>query len=261
MMYKGRKNQNNKNIIDKSNVGSNNTHVKNNIKKENIKLKVVFEDNHLLVVDKIPNILSQSDNTNDIDMISICKDYIKEKYDKPGNVYLGLVHRLDRPVGGVMVFAKTSKAASRLSDQIRTRTMKKTYRAVVVGDIDISGEYVDYLLKNTQTNMVSVVDSKSNGSKIAKLTFKKLGTKKIEKDKSKYSLVEINLLTGRPHQIRVQFSSRGNPLYGDQRYSKYAIVGQQIALWSTKLEFIHPTTKEKMEFISDMPNKYPWNIF
>ena len=100
-----------------------------------IKLNVSYEDNHLLVVEKVRNILSQADNTEDLDMINICKDYIKEKYNKPGNVYLGLVHRLDRPVGGVMVFAKTSKSASRLSDQIRRGLMNKTYRAVIVGNV------------------------------------------------------------------------------------------------------------------------------
>ena len=131
-------------------------------------LKVIYEDNHLLVVEKIPNILSQADNTRDVDMLSLCKSYVKEKYNKPGNVFMGLVHRLDRPVGGVMVFAKTSKAASRLSDQVRTRTMKKTYQAIVVGKCEKSGDYVDYLYKNTEKNMVSVVDKKKKEAKIAR---------------------------------------------------------------------------------------------
>lgn len=137
-------------------------------------LKVIYEDNHLLVVEKPVNVLSQADNTQDIDMVSMCKAYVKEKYKKPGNVYIGLVHRLDRPVGGVMVFAKTSKAASRLSDQVRTRTMKKTYRTVVVGKCQKAGDCVDYLYKNTKTNMVKIVDKSNKDGKMASLSYKKL---------------------------------------------------------------------------------------
>ncbi len=226
-----------------------------------MKLKVIYEDNHLLVVEKIPNILSQSDNTKDVDMLTLCKKYIKEKYNKPGNVFMGLVHRLDRPVGGVMVFARTSKAASRLSEQVRARTMKKTYQAVVLGRCEKSGDYVDYLLKDKKKNLVSVVDKNKNGAKKAKLSYKRVSSAISRIDSMEYSLVEINLETGRPHQIRVQFSSRNHPLYGDQRYSSKARVGQQIALWATKLEILHPTKKEKMVFISNPPSEYPWDIF
>ena len=202
-------------------------------------IKVIFEDNHLLVVEKPVNILSQGDDTNDKDMVNLLKQYVKEKYNKPGNVYLGLVHRLDRPTEGIMVFAKTSKAASRLSDQVRTKTFKKTYRAVIHGDMNKKEDTLkDYLYKNKKTNMVSVVN------------------------KDRFSLVEIDLKTGRPHQIRVQFASRRHPLFGDQRYGQNINkVGQQIALWSYKLEIIHPTTKEKMEFTCEPPKEYPWNLF
>nr|WP_314278575.1 RluA family pseudouridine synthase [uncultured Peptostreptococcus sp.] len=224
-------------------------------------LRVIYEDNHLLVVEKPINILSQADNTEDMDMVSMCKTYIKEKYNKPGNVYIGLVHRLDRPVGGVMVFAKTSKAASRLSDQVRTRTMKKTYRAVVVGRCQQAGDYVDYLYKNTKTNTVRVVDKSNKEGKMASLSYRLLGSRYAKKDRLDYSLLEIDLHTGRPHQIRVQFASRKNPLYGDQRYSDLSKVGQQIALWSARIEIVHPTTKESMFFEAKMPNEYPWNIF
>ena len=224
-------------------------------------LKVIYEDNHLLVVEKIPNVLSQADNTKDVDMLTLCKEYVKEKYNKPGNVFMGLVHRLDRPVGGVMVFARTSKAASRLSDQVRTRTMKKTYQAVVVGRCENSGDYVDYLLKDTKKNMVSVVDKNTKGAKEARLSYRTLATEVSKKERFPYSLVEIDLHTGRPHQIRVQFSSRNHPLYGEQRYSAASEKGQQIALWATKLELIHPTKKEKMTFVSSPPDEYPWNIF
>lgn len=226
-----------------------------------MKLKVIYEDNHLLVVEKIPNVLSQADNTKDVDMLTLCKEYVKEKYNKPGNVFMGLVHRLDRPVGGVMVFARTSKAASRLSDQVRTRTMKKSYQAVVLGKCEKSGDYVDYLLKDKKKNMVSVVDKNTNDVKEARLSYRRISSALSRDNRSEYSLVEIDLQTGRPHQIRVQFASRKHPLYGDQRYSSVAKVGQQIALWATKLEIVHPTKKEKMTFVSNPPNEYPWNIF
>ena len=220
-------------------------------------VKVIYEDNHLLVVEKPVNILSQGDDTNDKDMVNLLKDYVKVKYNKPGNVFIGLVHRLDRPVGGVMVFAKTSKAASRLSEQVRSKTLKKTYRAVINGNMKKEEDTLkDYLYKNKKTNMVSVVNKKHKEAKDAELSYKTLGKK------DKFSLVEIDLKTGRPHQIRVQFSSRNHPLFGDQRYGQDVNKkGDQISLWSYKLEIVHPTTKEKMEFICEPPNKYPWNLF
>lgn len=220
-------------------------------------VKVIYEDNHLLVVEKPVNILSQGDDTNDKDMVNLLKQYIKEKYNKPGNVFIGLVHRLDRPVGGVMVFAKTSKAASRLSEQIRNKTFKKTYRAVIHGTMDKEESILkDYLYKNKKTNMVSVVNKNHKEAKNAELSYKTLDTK------NRLSLVEIDLKTGRPHQIRVQFSSRKHPLFGDQRYGQGVNkVGQQISLWSYKIEIQHPTTKEKMEFICEPPKEYPWNTF
>lgn len=219
-------------------------------------VKVIFEDNHLLVVEKPVNILSQGDDTNDLDMVNLLKKYLKEKYNKPGNVFVGLIHRLDRPVGGVMVFAKTSKAASRLSEQVRSKSMKKTYKAVINKSMKKDSDtLIDYLYKDKKTNTVKVVNKNHKEAKDAKLTYKTIAKS------NDFSLVEIDLLTGRPHQIRVQFSSRQNPLFGDQRYSKTSKVGEQIALWSNKLEIIHPITKEKMIFVSNPPNEYPWNIF
>lgn len=224
---------------------------------ERIVVKVIYEDNHLLVVEKPVNILSQSDQTNDKDMVNLLKKYLKDKYNKPGNVFVGLVHRLDRPVGGVMVFAKTSKAASRLSEQVRNKTFKKTYRAVVHGCFNKENDiYKDFLYKNKKTNMVSVVNKDHKEAKNAELSFELLS--------SKYNLsfVEIDLKTGRSHQIRVQFARRKHPLFGDQRYGQEVNkVGQQLALWSQKIEIVHPTTKEKMEFESLEPNEYPWNLF
>ena len=199
-------------------------------------INVLYEDNHLLVVEKKVGVLSQSDGSDTPDMLTLLKEYIKDKYNKPGNVYLGLVHRLDKDVGGVMVFAKTSKAARRLSETIRNREFKKTYLAVCKGIIDSDGEYQDYLKRKEYRSFVS----NSKDGKLASLTYKVLAVK----DNS--SLVKINLETGRHHQIRVQFSHHNHPLLGDEKYGskgKYSL-----ALFAYKLEFTHPTTKEKLSF-------------
>lgn len=216
-------------------------------------MKILYEDNHLLVVVKEANIPVCADNSHDSDLLTILKKHLKDKYNKPGNVYLGLVHRLDRPVSGVMVFAKTSKAASRLSDQVRKNELKKEYKAVVMGKVPMSGRYEDKLLKDSKTNMTKV-DEKG---KLSILEYELLDYNQ----KINHSLVKINLKTGRSHQIRVQFAYRKHYLYGDQRYNPYAKVGEQIALCATKLSFIHPTTKEKLTFEISLSDSYPWNIF
>lgn len=217
------------------------------------KLRVLYEDNHVIVVVKEKNVLSQADNTHDIDMLTIIKKYLKEKYNKPGNVYLGLVHRLDRPVSGIMVFAKTSKAASRLSDQVRKKEIKKTYMAVVKGIIKKDEDtFVDYLLKLDNGN--TIVTTKDKG-KESVLTYKVL-KRNYEKNET---LVSIDLKTGRHHQIRVQFASRGYPLCGDQRYGKSDKT--QIALCAYKLEFIHPTAKQLMKFEIEKPLDTYWTDF
>ena len=218
------------------------------------KLEILYEDNHIIVVVKPNNILSQSDNTNDLDMLTIIKDYIKEKYNKPGNVYLGLVHRLDRPVSGVMVFAKTSKAASRLSDQVRTHSLKKNYMAIVYdnGTLKDKDIFVDYLYKDSDNNSKVVDEGKGK--------YSELSYEVISRDKNvNLTLVDISLKTGRHHQIRVQFASRNHALYGDQRYGLQD--KQQIALHAYKLEFIHPTTKERMVFISKPKKESKWSNF
>lgn len=214
-------------------------------------INIVYEDNHLLVVEKPINIPVQEDSSKDKDLLTILKEYIKVKYNKPGNVYLGLVHRLDRPVGGIMVFAKTSKAASRLSDQIRTKTFKKIYNAVVIGKINESGTLIDKLLKDTKNNIVKVDDD----GKESILNYKLL------KYKDNLSLVEIELLTGRSHQIRVQMAHFNHPLYGDQKYNVNALIGQQIALFACRIEFEHPTTHKLLTFSLPLPDRVPFNGF
>lgn len=201
------------------------------------RLVILYEDNHIIVVYKFPGILSQSDSTKDLDMLSIVKTYLKDRYHKPGKVYLGLVHRLDRPVKGVMVFAKTSKAAARLSEQIRNGQMHKKYYAVVEGILNEKEGILENKIEKLDNKKV-LIDT-PNG-KEAKLEYK------VIKEKDNLSLVDINLLTGRYHQIRLQFSCINHPLYGDTLYgSKYK---GDLALISYSLSFIHPTTKEKMYF-------------
>ena len=219
-------------------------------------LKVIYEDNHILVVEKPPNIPSQSDKTNDINMLTICKKYIKEKYNKPGNVYLGLVHRLDRPVGGIMVFAKTSKAASRLSNQVREKVFKKKYLAVVDGKLENKiGVLEDYLYKDERNNISKVVNKNKKNAKYAKLEYKLI----VYDEVKNLSLLLINLYTGRHHQIRVQLSNFGHSIFGDQKYGTRG-KGKQIALWAYELEIEHPITKEKMIF-KDLPEiKGTWSI-
>lgn len=220
------------------------------------KLKILYEDNHIIVVEKPPNVPSQADKTTDEDMITIIKKYIKEKYNKPGNVYLGLVHRLDRPVGGVMVFAKTSKAASRLSEQVRNKTFKKEYLAIVDGKLDVkSGTLEDYLVKNERNNLSKVTNKETKNAKYAKLDYEVLKYSK----EINLSVLRILLHTGRHHQIRVQLANMGHSICGDQKYGTRGR-GKQISLWAYKLTIEHPITKESMTF-TDIPEKIgPWVI-
>ena len=211
-------------------------------------MKIIYEDNHIIVVEKTPNIPSQADKTEDVDMLTLVKQYIKEKYNKPGNVYLGLVHRLDRPVGGIMIFAKTSKAASRLSNQVREKVFKKKYLAVVDGKIDeIQGTLEDYIYKDERNNISKVVKKEKKNAKLAKLDYEVLKYNEVKN----LSLVKIDLHTGRHHQIRLQLSHFGHSIFGDQKYG-YRGRGKQIALWAYELTILHPITKEKMTF-KDLP--------
>ena len=215
------------------------------------KLNVLYEDNHLIVVVKPINILSQSDSTKDLDMLTIIKDYLKEKYHKPGNVYLGLVHRLDRVVGGVMVFAKTSKAASRLSESIRNNSFHKGYIAIVHGKLDKSNTFIDYLRK--EEDFSTVISNEKDG-KLSELSYELIDYD----EKHDISLVRIYLKTGRHHQIRVQFASRGYPLVGDNRYGNDN--EKEIGLFAYKLSFPHPITHEEINFLY-LPTEKPFNMF
>ena len=218
----------------------------------NNKLNVLYEDNHIIVVVKPYNVLSQGDSTGDISIMDMVKDYIKVKYNKPGNVYLGLVHRLDRPVGGIMVFARSSKAASRLCKSFNEHKIVKKYLAIVKGKVDNSGEFVDYLGKDGDGK--AFVTTESNGKKAV------LNYELIEYNKENdCSLVSIDLKTGRHHQIRVQFASRGHYLLGDQRYG--VLDNKQISLFSYYLSFTHPVSKEILEFKVFPDKKNYWTIF
>ena len=205
------------------------------------KLNVLYEDNHIILVEKKPNVLSQGDITGDLDLLTTVKCYIKEKYNKPGNVYIGLVHRLDRPVGGIMVFARTSKAAKRLNEQIKNHEFNKTYVAIIDGVLKKDkGELIDYLYKDEKTGTSKVVNKTYLGAKLSKLNYEVVGYF------SNKTIVKINLITGRHHQIRLQFKNIGYPLYGDQLYGNKT--KEQIRLFAYKLSFNHPITNERLEF-------------
>lgn len=221
-------------------------------------LKVIYEDNHIIVVIKPQNIPSQEDESKDKDLLTMVKEYIKVKEDKPGNVYVGLVHRLDRPTGGVMVFAKTSKAASRLTQEIQEGKLTKNYLAVVNGKPrEKRSKLVNYLQKNARTNTVMVVPELTTGAKRAELNYE------VVEEKEKVSLVKVELITGRSHQIRVQMKHIGCPIYGDVRYGGDKLAkGHNLALWSYELKLVHPTTKENMTFKVYPPEELtPWNVF
>ena len=204
-------------------------------------MDVIYEDNHVIVVNKPQGIPSQADKTGDVDMLTLVKQYIKEKYNKPGDVYLGLVHRLDRSTAGLMIFARTSKAASRLSNYIREGDFKKEYLAVVCKKIEIGKTEIleNYLVKDEKTNKSRVVEKNTKGAKLAKLEYTVIG------NIGEYSYIRVKLYTGRHHQIRVQMASIGCPLYGD---IKYGGKKGNLALFATHLETYHPTKDEILSF-------------
>ncbi len=220
-------------------------------------LNVIYEDNHILVAIKPHNTPSQQDESKDADMLSQVKEYVKIKYEKPGEVFIGLVHRLDRPTGGIMVFARNSKSASRLSEQFKEHTTEKVYYAICESDTLKSngGILTDWLLKDEKNNIVRVVTQSEKDAKKAILQYEIL-----ESSKSLH-LVKVKLLTGRSHQIRVQLANAGLPIFADNKYNKNAKKGK-LALWAGGLSFSHPVTKEKMVFKA-MPevDQEPWKEF
>lgn len=217
-------------------------------------IDVVYEDNQIIVVLKPQNVPSQADSSGDADMLTLVKDYIKQKYNKPGNVFVGLVHRLDRPTGGLMVFAKTSKAAGRLGEAIKANEISKNYLAVIEGKLKAAnGTLKDYLLKNEKTNIVSVVGQAVAGAKYAELNYQTIC------EKQNLTLVKVGLVTGRSHQIRAQFKNYGNVLYNDFKYGSSS--KGNLALWAYELILTHPTTKQKMTFKVYPPQNGVWKKF
>lgn len=221
-----------------------------------VDIPILYEDNHLLIVEKPVNIPVQADESKDLDLLNLLKQDIKVRYQKPGNVYLGLVHRLDRPVGGAIVFAKTSKAASRLSNELRKQAVEREYITVVRGKIKkSSGKLEDFLLKDRQKNIVQVTRSSVKEAKKAVLHYT------VEASGNGLSRVRVKLQTGRPHQIRVQLAHAGFPIYGDQKYGQQVNrPGEQIALWAERLSVQHPTKDEMITVHSVPPKEYPWNL-
>lgn len=214
-------------------------------------LDVLYEDNHCLAVAKPAGLLTAGDRTGDVSLLDIAKSYISEKYQKPGAVFLGLVHRLDRPVSGVVLFARTSKAASRLFEQFHQRTVRKVYQAIVEGQITpAEGELVDWLWKDEDLNQVSRVEPNSEGSREAILQYRTL------RSVAGRSLLEIEPKTGRSHQIRVQLAGAGHPILGDNKYGGQGRLKGRIALHAASLSFAHPTRKEPITVSAPIPSAW-----
>lgn len=229
-----------------------------------MKLKILYEDKYILATEKPPKIPAQSDKTNDEDMVNILRKYMLTKNSNNENHYIGLIHRLDRPVGGVMVFAKNKFANRELSEQIRLKKIKKEYSTVVCGRPEKTEDIVENYLKKLKTiNMSKVVPENSNNAKKSLLKYELIDSKETEKD-GILSLLKIKLMTGRHHQIRVQLSNINLPIWGDNKYNKKFVKKKewtQIALWATKITFYHPKTKKEITVVSKYHNEYPFSVF
>jgi len=220
-------------------------------------LEVLYEDNHLVVVNKKPGDIVQGDKTGDTPLSEIVKTYLKKKYDKPGNVFLGVVHRLDRPTSGAVIFARTSKALSRLNEQLKNKKVKKTYWAIVKGKPEKKeGTLINYLKKNPKNNKSTAYISETPGAKKAILHYKVIDSS------DRYSLLEIDLETGRHHQIRSQLSKMGFPVKGDLKYGfPRSNPDKGISLHARKLNFIHPVSQKEIEIVAPVPQNDIWKFF
>ena len=219
--------------------------------------RVLYEDNHLLIVNKLPSEIVQGDKTGDVCLLDDVKSYIKETYNKPGNVFAGLVHRIDRPVSGAVIFAKTSKALSRMTQKIKEREFSKIYLAVVKNrppkDAD---ELSDYMIKNESQNKSYIVSSNTKGAKLAQLRYRVIGSS------DSYYLLEVELITGRHHQIRAQLAHMGCPIKGDLKYGfPRSNPDASISLHAYKLHFEHPTLKTSIDIKAPKPSGMPWDAF
>ena len=218
------------------------------------KSEILFEDNHLIIINKKPGILVQGDITGDISLIEITKDYLKNKYNKKGNVFLGLVNRIDRPTSGIVIFAKTSKALSRMNEILRNREIQKIYWLIISNKFaSNNGKIEGWFRKNSKQNKSYFFKSQVTNSKFGSLSYKKLKTL------DNYCLVEVELITGRHHQIRSQIAYRGFPIKGDLKYgSKRSNKNSCIYLHSRQLTFFHPVTKKKLRFVARCPKDSLW---
>ena len=220
-------------------------------------MTVVYEDNHIIVVNKTASEIVQGDKTGDTPLSETVKQYLKEKYNKPGNVFLGVTHRLDRPVSGLVVFAKTSKALSRLNDMFRNSEVKKTYWAIVRNrPQELEGELTNWLVRNEKQNKSYAYDKEVKDSKKAVLCYKTIG------HSQNYHLLEVDLKTGRHHQIRCQLAKMGCPIKGDLKYgSPRSNPDGSICLHARRIVFVHPVSKESIEIEAPVPSGNLWNGF
>ncbi|MBN2172747.1 MAG: RNA pseudouridine synthase [Bacteroidales bacterium] len=219
--------------------------------------QILFEDNHLIIINKLPSQIVQGDKTGDEPLSELIKKYIKEKYNKPGNVFLGVVHRLDRPVGGIVIFARTSKALSRLNQQLKNRQIKKIYWAVVKNPPpEKSGQLIHCIYRNEKKNKSFITNDRKSGSKEAILNYQLVGKSE------RYFLLEVELLTGRHHQIRAQLAHIGCPIKGDMKYGyDRTNPDGSIHLFARSVELAHPVSKEAIKIIAQPPKDQLWDYF
>lgn len=215
-------------------------------------IPIIYEDEHLLIIEKPAGVLSQEDHTGDPDVLTLCKQYLSRSQNNP---FLGLIHRLDRPVSGLMILAKNRNAANNLSKQVCDRTIQKTYWAITTGSPPRNGVLTHRLHKNSDTNIVEVVTGNQEEGKRAELSFAKL------EESDNLHLLSVHLQTGRPHQIRVQLAHEGYPIWGDYKYGRNQPDGRTMALRAVELVFKHPHTTQHVQFELAPPSESPWTQF